>query len=87
MKKVITSNLDEYERTYNKIRSEPDIVFDHKAFAAGYLSRNNVYIEQYEGTHGEGYVVHLPTVKSNITSGAKNIHLIEYWIVKFKKEN
>ena len=55
--------------------------YDHKALTAGYLSRNDVYIETYEGRFGKGYLIHRSTAASNLTGGSKNMHIMEYWIL------
>lgn len=55
--------------------------YDHKALTAGYLSRNDVYVETYEGRFGKGYLIHRATAVSNLTGGSKNMHIMEYWII------
>ena len=77
----ITKNITEYNDVYNSFKTNPEIHFDHQALAAGYLSRNDAYIETYDGHHGHGFLVHIPTANSNLT-GSKTMHIIEYWLTE-----
>lgn len=81
MKTRVTKDITEFLDVYESIKRNVLLRFDHKALAPGYVSISSAYIETYDGHLGSGYIVHIPTSKSNLT-GNKNGHIIEYWLTK-----
>ena len=78
MKNQITFNLHDYALHKRTIETCGRYVLDHEAVQMGYLARNNVYIEQYVGKYGSGYIIHYPTAET--INKSKRYHKIAYWI-------
>lgn len=52
----------------------------HSAMSRGYLPSKNIYVDEYKGTFGEGYILNIPNQRTTRPYHSNGYHPIEYWV-------
>ena len=82
MKSLFTAS-ERLEKRLQEIEtyfSDLGLEYHHSSVSRGYESVKRIRKESYKGKFGEGYILHLPTIISNVRGNS--FHQINYYVKK-----